>query len=182
MDTAAWVCGTLPPVDKNRGECVFGLKTQGPLGKEEVTRREFLVTGAKIFGCIPLLGFFGRPLFQFRLNFYQRAWRRRDFSAAPVTVFKMVALPGQTYSKADAPHMANKVFPSIEAARARRQHKAFLYGLKRIELPRSLVNGMDGDTLFCRRNDLDCRVAKDRRHWQRLGVDVDKVFRVVRNA
>jgi hypothetical protein len=161
---------------------MFGYKTPGPTGKQEVTRREFLATGAKIFGFIPLLGFFSGPQFRFRLNFYQKAWQRRDFSAAPVTVFKMVALPGQTYSKADAPHMANKIFPSLEAARARRQHKAFFYGLKRVELPRSLVNGMDGDTLFCRRKDLDCRVVKDRRHWQRLGVDVEKVFCVVRNA
>jgi hypothetical protein len=161
---------------------MFGHKLRGGTGNETVTRREFLATGAKLASAIPILGFLGDPLFQLRLNFYQKAWLRRNLPGDPITVYKMVALPGRTYAKADPKHIANKIFPTIEAARARRQHKAFFYGLKRIDLPRTLVNGMDKYTLFCNRKDFDCRVATDRRHWQRLGVNIDAVFTVVRNA
>jgi hypothetical protein len=79
-------------------------------------------------------------------------------------------------------HMANKIFPSIAAARARRPHRGFLYGLKSVPLPRSLINGMDQYALFCNRKDFDQRVRADRHHWQRLGVDVDTVFGIVKNA
>ena len=162
---------------------MFGQQTDGPTReKHEVTRREFLTAGAKILGLASLIGFVGRSVFQFGRNFYQKAWLRRNLTAGSVTVYKMVALPGRTYAKCDPKHMANKIFPSIEAARARRQHAAFLYGLKRIDLPSALVNGMDQRALFCGRKDLDVRVATDRRHWQRLGIDIDAVFHVVRDA
>jgi hypothetical protein len=161
---------------------MFGRKPHGPAGNETVTRREFFTATAKLLGALPILGFLGGPLFQLRLNFYQKAWLRRNLTGEPISVYKMVALPGRRYAKADPKHMANKIYPSIEAARARRQHQAFFYGLKRIDLPRTLVNGMDSYTLFCGRKDFDCRVATDRRHWQRLGVNVDAVFTVVRNA
>jgi hypothetical protein len=161
---------------------MFGLNAHGPAGKREVNRRQFLSLLGSAFGASALFGLFGRAPAPVRSNFYRRAWRQRDFNGEPITVYKMVALPGRKYAKADGPHMANKIFPSLEAARARRQHQAFVYGLKRIELPRPLVNGMDRDTLFCGRKDLDCRVAKDRRHWQRLGVDIEVVFRMVRDA
>jgi hypothetical protein len=161
---------------------MFGHKAHGPAGNEEVTRREFLTTGAKIVGLIPLLGFFTGSLFQLRLNFYQKAMLRRNLAGEPITVYKMVPLPGRRYAKADPKHMANKTFPSIDAARARRQHAAFFYGLKRIDLPRTVVNGHDKYTLFCGRNDWDVRVAKDRRHWQKLGINLNSVSNTVRNA
>jgi hypothetical protein len=161
---------------------MFGQKAHGPTGSKEVTRRGFLITGATFLGAIPLLGFIGGSFFRLHQSFYQKAWRNRNLAGKPVTVFKMVPLPNCRYANADLPHMANKIFPSIEAARARRQHKAFFYGLKQIDLPRPLVNGMDGYTLFCDRKDLDYRVRTDRRHWQRLGIDVDSVFSMVRNA
>jgi hypothetical protein len=145
-------------------------------------RRGFLQTAATLLAAIPFLGFFGNSPLKLRLGFYQKAWLCRDLSASPITVYKMVPLPGRTYAKADAPHMANKIFPSIDAARARRQHAEFLYGLKKIDLPRSLVNGMDEYSLFCNRKDFDQRVRSDQHHWQRLGVDVNAVFSVVRNA
>lgn len=161
---------------------MFHRITTGLRGVERINRRQFLYAGFGLFGVGSLLAFLRVPQLSPRSNFYQKALARRDLSGGPITVYKMVPLPGREYAKADAPHMANKLFPSIEAARARRQHKAFFYGLKRLDLPRSLVNGMDGDTLFCSRKDLDCRVAKDRRHWQRLGIDVEAVFRMMRNA
>jgi hypothetical protein len=94
----------------------------------------------------------------------------------------MVPLPGLKYGKAEMRHMANKVFASIEAARARRPHKGFLYGLKPVPLPASLVNGMNHYALFCNRKDFDQRVRTDRHHWQHLGIDVSAVFDTVKNA
>jgi len=152
------------------------------IGSEPLNRRHFLRTTAKFLAALPLFGLFGASLLKLRPSFYQKAWLRRDFSANPVTVFKMVPLPGVKYGNAEIRHMANKIFPSIDAARARRQHPGFLYGLKKIVLPRSQTNGMDEYTLFCGRKDLDARVASDRRHWQRLGIDIDQVFSVIRNA
>ncbi len=161
---------------------MFNRITTGLRGVERINRRQFLYTGLGLFGVGSLLAFFRLPQLSLQSNFYQRALARRDLSGGPITVYKMVPLPRCEYSKADAPHMANKIFPSIEAARARRQHTAFLYGLKCIDLPRTLVNGMGSYTLFCTRKDFDYRVATDRRHWQRLEVDVDTVFNVIRNA
>lgn len=94
----------------------------------------------------------------------------------------MVQLPGLKYGKAELRHMANKIFPSIEAARARRPHKGFLYGLKIVTLPSALVGGVDRGTLFCDRKDFDQRVRRDRHHWRNLGVDADAVFGTVMNA
>ncbi len=161
---------------------MFDRITTASRGLERINRRQFLYAGFGLIGVGSLLAFFRLPQLSLQSNFYRRALARRDLSGGPIPVYKMVPLPGCKYSKADAPHMANKIFPSLEAARGRRQHKAFFYGLKRIDLARSLVNGMGSDTLFCSRRDLDYRVAKDRRHWRRLGVDMEAVFRVVRNA
>jgi hypothetical protein len=152
------------------------------VGGQPIDRRGFLQAAAKFLAVIPFFGFVGNSPIKLGLGFYQKAWQHRDFSAGLITVYKMVPLPGLKYAKADAPHMANKIFPSIDAARARRPHKAFIYGLKRIDLPRTLVNGMGRYPLFCGRKDLDARVASDRRHWRRLGVDMDTVFSVIRNA
>jgi hypothetical protein len=161
---------------------MFGQKLHGPTGKQKVNRRQFLYSFTSLAGIGGLLAFFGPTRFAVRLNFYQKALLRRDYTAGPVVVYKMVPLPDQEYSKADPKHMANKIFPTVEAARARRQHKAFFYGLKPVPLPRTLINGMDKYTLFCNRSDFDYRVAKDRRHWQKLGIKLDSVFNVVRSA
>ena len=154
-------------------------KIQGLKGDPEVTRREFLAKGTKLLGFVPLLGLFSGSLFRLRPDFYKKAWPGRDFSADLVTVYKMVPLSGLKYGKAEAHHMANKIFPSIDAARACRPHKGFLYGLKAVPLPGALVNGVDGAALFCGRKDLDQRIRTDRHHWQHLGVDIDTVFGVV---
>jgi hypothetical protein len=154
----------------------------GNRGKPAVTRRVFLTTAATFIGTIPILGLIGRSLLPLRRNSYQQAAARHDLCSDPISVYKMVPLPGIKYDKAEMRHMANKIFPSVAAARARRPHRGFLYGLKPIALPRSLTNGMDQCALFCNRKDFDQRVRADRRHWQRLGVDVDTVFSVVRNA
>jgi hypothetical protein len=161
---------------------MFGLKAHGPAGDRPVTRREFVTTAAKFLGAIPFLGFFSGRVFGSQIDFYENAWQRRDCSADPVTVYKMVPLPGRKYDKAETRHMANKIFPSIDAARARRPHRGFLYGLKPVPLPRSLVNGMDQQALFCTRKDFDQRVHADRHHWRNLDIDITAVFDVVRNA
>ena len=145
-------------------------------------RRGFLQATAKFLLAVPFLGLFSGSLLRLRPDFHQKAWPQRDVSAGPITVYKMVPLPGLKYGKAEMAHMANKIFPSIEAARARRPHGGFLYGLKTVPLPGSLVGGIDAYTLFCNRKDFDQRVRTDRHHWQRLGVDVDIVFGVIKNA
>jgi hypothetical protein len=94
----------------------------------------------------------------------------------------MVPLPGRKYGKAETSHMANKIFPSMEAARARRPHAGFVYGLKTVPLPPSLVKGLDAYSLFCNRKDFDQRVRRDLHHWQSLGLDVNAVFGVVSNT
>ena len=106
----------------------------------------------------------------------------RNLDRDPISVYKMVPLPSIKYDNAEMRHMANKIFPSVAAARARRPHRGFIYGLKTVPLPRSLINGTDQNTLFCSRKDFDQRVRADRRHWQRLGIDVDTVFSTVMNA
>ena len=161
---------------------MFGHKSHGPAGERPVTRREFVATAAQFLAAIPFFGFFSRSAFGFQADFYEDAWQRRDCAADPVTVYKMVPLPGCKYDKAETRHMANKIFPSIEAARARRPHRGFLYGLKPVPLPRSLVNGMDRDALFCSRKDFDQRVNTDRHHWRNLDIDTTAVFDVVRNT
>jgi hypothetical protein len=152
------------------------------ISSEPLDRRGFLQTAATLLAAIPFLGFFGNSPFKLRLGFYQKAWLCRDFSASPITVYKMVPLPGVKYDNAEIRHMANKIFPSIDAARARRPHRGFVYGLKAVPLPRALTCGMDESALFCSRKDFDQRVRKDRRHWQNLGVDADAVFGTVMNV
>jgi hypothetical protein len=161
---------------------MFGHKPYGPAGDSPVTRREFVTTAAKFLGAIPFLGFFSNSVFGSQPDFYEKAWERRDCAADPVTVYKMVPLPGLKYGKAETRHMANKIFPSIEAARARRPHGGFLYGLKTVPLPRPLINGMDGQALFCGRKDFDQRVHADHHHWRDLDIDTTAVFNVVRNV
>ena len=161
---------------------MFGLKAYRPPEDCPVTRREFFSTAAKFFCAIPFVGFFNGSVFGSQSDFYEKAWQRRDCSADPVTVYKMVPLPHRRYDKAEARHMANKIFPSLGAARAHRPHRGFLYGLKPVPLPPVLVNGMDVDTLFCGRKDFDQRVRTDQHHWHSLGVDIDGVFDLVRNA
>jgi len=117
-----------------------------------------------------------------RHSFFERAWQQRDLTGAPITVYKMVPLPGIKHGNAEVHHMANKIFPNITAARARRPHRGFLYGLKLVSLSASFVGGMDEATLFGNRKDFDKRVHSDCRHWQRLGVDVNSLFSVVKNA
>jgi hypothetical protein len=133
-------------------------------------------------GSLSIFGFLRRSFLKLKPDFYEKALQRRDFSGPSATVYKMVPLPGRKYDKAETHHMANKIFPSIEAARARRPHRGFLYALKAVPLPRLLVNGMDQYTLFCNRKDFDQRVRRDLHHWQALGIDTDAVFGVVRNA
>jgi hypothetical protein len=86
-------------------------------------------------------------------DWYRRVMRLRNFSGPAVTVYKMAPLPGCRYSKADLAHMTNKIFPSPEAALARRQHAMFFYGLKAVSLPRSATNGFDGRVLFLSRKE-----------------------------
>ena len=161
---------------------MFGFKPHGPAGDSPVTRREFVATAAKLLAAIPFLGFFSGSAFGAQPDSYESAWQRRDCSADPVTVYKMVPLPGYKYGKAEARHMANKIFPSIEAARAHRPHRGFVYGLKAVPVPRPLVNGMDQCALFCGRKDFDQRVHADRYHWQSLDIDITAVFDVVRDV
>ncbi len=161
---------------------MFDRITTGLRGIERINRRQFLYTGFGLFGVGSLLAFLRLPQLSLQSNFYQRALARRDFSGGPIPVYKMVPLPGIKYGNAERRHMANKIFPSVAAARAQRPHRGFLYGLKPVPLPATLVNGMDGYTLFCNRNDFDQRVRTDRHHWQRLGVGVNAVFGVVKNA
>jgi hypothetical protein len=149
---------------------------------QPLDRRGFLQAAAKFLAAIPFLGFFSGSAFASQSDFYEKAWERRDCAADPVTVYKMVPLPGLKYGKAETRHMANKIFPSIEAARARRPHGGFLYGLKAVPLPRPLINGMDEQTLFYNRKDFDQRVHADRHHWRDLDIDTTAVFDVVRNA
>jgi hypothetical protein len=148
----------------------------------QVTRRGFLVTGVSFLGSLSMFGLLNRSFLKSQPSFYKKALQNRDFSGSPATVYKMVPLPNHKYDKADINHMANKIFPSIEAARARRPHHGFVYGLKTVPLPRSLVNGMDQYALFCHRKDFDQRVRRDLHHWQSLGVDVNAVFGVVANG
>jgi hypothetical protein len=159
-----------------------GYRTHGPAGKSEITRREFVATGVGFLGSLSIFGLLRQSYLKSQPNFYEKALQGRDFFGAPATVYKMVPLPGHKYDKAEMNHMANKIFPSIEAARARRPHRGFVYGLKAVPLPRSLINGMDQYTLFCHRKDFDQRVRRDLHHWQNLGVDVNAVFGVVANA
>ncbi len=147
-----------------------------------MTRRDFLYSAARLFSLIPLLPFLGQRLIHGGRDFCQRTLLHQDFQSEIITVYKMVPLPGRKCDKAEVRHMANKIFPSIEAARARRPHRGFLYGLKPVPLPRSLVNGMDEQALFCGRKDFDQRVHADRHHWQNLGIDITAVFDVVRNT
>ncbi len=161
---------------------MFDHITTGPRGIERINRRQFLYTVFGLFGAGSLLAFLRLPQLSLQSNFYQRASARRDLSGAPITVYKMVPLPGIKYGNAERRHMANKIFASIEAARAHRPHRGFLYGLKPVLLPAALVNGMDQHTLFCTRKDFDQRVRTDQRHWQRLGIGMNAVFDIVMNA
>jgi len=161
---------------------MFGRISHGPAGKNEVTRREFLATSISFLGSISILGLLKQSFLKSSPSFYEKALQGRDFSGASATVYKMVPLPGRKYNRAEVSHMANKVFPSIEAARARRPHPGFLYALKAVPLPRTLVNGMDEHALFCHRKDFDQRVRRDLHHWQNLGLDVNAVFGVVSSA
>jgi hypothetical protein len=149
---------------------------------QALDRRGFLQTAARFLVSIPLLGFFGSSLLKLHPDLCQKASSPQTFSAGPITVYRMVPLPGLKYDKAETRHMANKIFPSIEAARARRPHRGFLYGLKAVSLPCSLINDTAQGTLFCNRKDFDQRVRTDRRHWQNLGVNVDAVFGIVGSA
>jgi hypothetical protein len=164
------------------GERMFGQQPHGPAGNKEVTRREFLANGVQFLGLIPLLGFFGSFLFRPTHSSLQRLGRSLDSPDDVLTVYKMVPLLGIKYNKAEIGHMANKIFPSIEAAHAHRPHRGFLYGLKAVPLPNSIVGGMDKDTLFYNRKDFDQRVLSDKHYWQRLGVNVSVIFGVVKNA
>ena len=94
----------------------------------------------------------------------------------------MVPLPGIKYNTAERRHMSNKIFPSIDAARAHRPHRGFVYGLKAVPLSNLSVHGMDTYTLFCNRKDFDQRVLSDGHYWQRLGIDMNAVFSVVMSA
>jgi hypothetical protein len=161
---------------------MFGQTIHGLKGNAEVTRRKFLATGVSLLGSLSIFGLLRLPFLKPQAGFYTKALQNRNFSGASTTVYKMVPLPGHKYDKAETNHMANKVFPSIEAARARRPHRGFVYGLKAVPLPRSMVNGMDQYTLFCHRKDFDQRVGRDLHHWQSLGVDVNAVFGVVASA
>jgi hypothetical protein len=163
---------------------MFGHKSHGPAGESPVTRREFVATSIGFLGSLSIFGLLSRSFLKLKLkpDFYDKALQRRDFSGPSATVYKMVPLPGHKYDKAELRHMANKIFPSIEAARARRPHRGFLYGLRAVPLPCSLVNGMDQHKLFCHRKDFDQRVRRDLHHWQALGIDTAAVFGVVRNA
>ena len=158
---------------------MFGHKTHGPAGNKEVTRREFLAIGTKFLGAIPLLGFFGSLLLRPTRSSLVKTLSSSD---GMVTVYKMVPLLSIKYNKAEIRHMANKIFPSIEAAKAHRPHHGFLYGLKPVPLPVSMIGGADKQVLFANRKDFDQRVLSDRRYWQHLGVDVNTVFGVVKNA
>jgi hypothetical protein len=161
---------------------MFHRITAGLRGVERINRRQFLYTGFGLFGVGSLLAFLRLPQFSLRSDFYQKALARRDLNSGPITVYKMVPLPGIKYGNAERRHMANKIFANIEAARAHRPHRGFLYGLKPIPLPAALVNGMDQCTLFYSRKDFDQRVRTDQRHWQRLGIGVNAVFDTVKNA
>jgi hypothetical protein len=160
---------------------MFGYKAHGPTEGKDVTRREFLASGAQYLGFISL-GVFGSSLFRSAHSSQQKSGRNLNSPDEVVTVYKMVPLPRIKYDKAEINHMANKIFPSIAAAHAHRPHRGFLYGLKAVPLPNLLVVGTNQNTLFCGRKDFDQRVRTDRRYWQHLGVDTDAVFGVVKNA
>lgn len=154
-----------------------------PTANAKFDRRKFL-RGGLFLGFSLMSGLLGRALVATGqpLNFYERAMLRRNLGGPPIKVYKMVPLSGRHYSPTDLRHMTNKIFPSIDAARARRQHKAFFYGLREIHLPRPLVNGMDHYTLFCGRKDWDVRGPIDARHWRRLGINISTARNVIRNA
>ncbi len=161
---------------------MFDYKTSEPRGEQPTNRRQFLYSLGSLFSAGTLLGLFGGPLFQLRHNSYQKALLRRSLTGGPITVYKMVPLPGVRYNKAETRHMANKIFPSIEAAKSHRPHRGFLYGLKPIHLAAAVVNGRDAYALFGNRKDFDQRVLSDRLHWQRLGIKQSAVFGIVKNA
>jgi hypothetical protein len=163
---------------------MFGRPPTGPARNEAITRRRFLYTGASLFGLTILGGFIGRSLLAVPAisNFYTRALSDRNLAGPAITVYKMVPLAGCRYAKADVTHMASKIFPNIEAARARRQHARFFYGLKSVTLTAAQVNGMDAWKLFCGRKDWDARVAGDVTHWQRLGINTTTIWRAVQRA
>jgi hypothetical protein len=161
---------------------MFGYKAHGPAGEREISRRDFVATSVGFLGSLFVLGLLRRSFLKPKPDFYTKALQNRDFSGGSATAYKMVPLPGHKYDKAETSHMANKIFPSIEAARARCPHRGFQYALKAVPLPRSLVNGMDEYTLFCHRKDFDRRVRRDLHHWQNLGLDVNAVFGVVATA
>lgn len=152
--------GSKPRISRRTFVRCLGVLTVGTLATHSLVRQAFAVAG----------------------DWYRRALLTRNFNAARITVYKMVPLPGYRYSKADLAHMANKIFPTPEAALARRQHATFFYGLKAVSLPRSAVNGLNRQILFLTRKDFDARGKTDRRHWTRLGISVDTAFQIVRNA
>lgn len=161
---------------------MFGYKAHGPTVSKEVTRREFLASGVQYLSFIPLLGFFRSSLFRPSHSSLQKLGRNLDSPDDVVTVYKMAPLAGTKYGKAEMNHMANKIFPSIKAAKAHRPHKGFLYGLKAVPLPASLISGMDKYALFGSRKDFDRRVLSDRQHWQLLGIRTNAIFSIVKNA
>jgi hypothetical protein len=161
---------------------MFRHKPHRAIQRRELTRRTFLRSlGVLAVGAVAVNAWVRRALATAG-DWYQRVMMLRDFSGPAVTVYKMVPLAGRRYSRADLGHMANKIFPTAEAALARRQHALFFYGLKAVELPRSAVNGFDKWILFLKRKDFDARGHTDRRHWTRLGISVDTAFQFVRDA
>jgi hypothetical protein len=151
-------------------------------GQAGVTRRAFVRTLGVLSSGALLTNWMIRRALAAAGDWYRRALLTRNFSGSAVVVYKMVPLSGCRYSKADLAHMENKIFPTPEAALARRTHAMQFFGLKPVSIPRAMTNGLGQQVLFLKRKDFDARGKRDRQHWTKLGVSVDNVFLIVRTA
>jgi hypothetical protein len=161
---------------------VFSQDTHGTSGKHTLSRRHFLRKAASLLGLFSVSGFVVHQFFTAKPKLHQNTSPSNDAPPELLTVYKMVPLRGREYMNAARHHMANKIFPSIEAARARRPHRGFFYGLKPVRLPSALVNNIDVRKLFNGRKDLDLRVVSDRLYCEKLGVEISSIFEIVKKT
>jgi len=107
-------------------------------------------------------------------------WRA---TAAPVWLNVWILTPrpacGYPYQRAHYGHFRHKIHPSLEAALSGRPHPGLVCDPQQLPLP---FAGIDIDTLFGGRKDLDVRVRADVRHMKRLGIDVDALAQALAQA
>jgi len=80
-------------------------------------------------------------------------------SGHSVRVMMFEPLPGKKYSRADAGHMKNKIYPDAASAMKRQPHQGFKAKLVEKEL--SCTQPVTVQEFFGGRKDIDFRVASD---------------------